>query len=60
MKTRTALCDVAQVRESLLFISNGITRTYRDQWPAPCSHLAPVFACTTERQDLDAVLPRLR
>lgn len=46
MKTTTALlCDFAQLRESLLFISSGgVTRIYRDQWPAPMGvYLALVF-----------------
>jgi uncharacterized protein DUF6941 len=46
MKTTTALlCDFAQLRESLLFISSGgVTRIYRDEWPAPMGvHLALVF-----------------
>jgi hypothetical protein len=46
MELSTALlCDFAQVREGLLFVSSGgVTMLNRSEWPAPMAvHLALVF-----------------
>ena len=57
MKTCVAaLCDFAQVRESLLTVASaGITRVWRPQYPAP---MGLMLALVIEVAPAEAALPR--
>ena len=56
MEIRVAtLCDFAQVREGLLFVSSGgITRVYRDSFPAP---IGVMLALVLEMSPVEAMDP---